>query len=102
MIENPIIEFVVVISVFIGILLSLTILALIVIKLRLYNVTGLLIASGGTGLIFGTGSLALIMLSKKFSSWAFEDKFRYAGEIFLFTFLLALVLISITFRKNKN
>lgn len=102
MIENPIIELVALISIFVGILLGLTALALVVIRLRLYNATGLIISSGGAGLIFGAGSLALIVLSKKFSGWAFEDKLTYAGEIFIYVFLAALVLISVTFNKKRK
>lgn len=68
MVEDSLSKFFVVMSIFVVTLLLPTVLVVSIMRLRLFNNTGLVVASVGISLIFGGSSFSLIMLSSKFSS----------------------------------
>ena len=97
---NNMVEFAVALGIFAGILLTLALAFRLIARLRLPKSTNQIVLSAVMGLIFGLGSLGLILLSDKFSDWVFMAKLIYAGKISIYMFVGVLTLSSI--RKNKQ
>lgn len=89
---NQWLQFVVVILVFAGIILGIAVLAFCIFKAKMLNVVGALLFSAGVGLLFGSGSYVLILISRKFETFSTQAKLLHATQIFLIFFLGSLIL----------
>jgi len=74
-------------GVLIGIVLLLIAFLVFIARSRLKKPLSQIALSITTGLMFGLGSLALILLSEKFNDWSFLAKLTYASQISVFVFI---------------
>jgi hypothetical protein len=100
--DNLTFQILAVCGVLLGIALFLTISFALITRLRLKNPMSQIVLSAATGLIFGLGSLALILLSEKFNDWNFLPKLTYAGKISIFVFIIVLILTLVRVEKTKG
>ena len=99
---HPLFQLVVVVSVIIGMYMSLLLVMRLIAKRKLYNLKGILLASFSLGTVFSIASLAMILISKKFQDWSFVGKLLYAGEIFIWVFFAGIILIYLAFRRSQD